>query len=183
MANNIETILTVFVALTGIAVLLQACVLFGIFLSLKKTAKSVIDSTDDFKVTVLPMVRSTRDLVERISPQVITISEGLAELTAKIQKESNGVSVSVSEIMERVNRQTARLDQMLTGGLNTVERATEVVETAVAKPVRQINGVMAAIKAVVETYRKDSPSSYRTRPASRVTYPSVESAADNDPQI
>jgi methyl-accepting chemotaxis protein len=183
MAQNTETILIIFVAFTGIAVLLQACVLFAIFISLRKTAKSVLEATEDFKVTVLPMVHSTRDLVERITPQVTTISAGLAELTTKIQKESNGVSVSVSEIMERVSRQTARLDQMLTGGLNSVERAGEVVETAVAVPVRQVNAVMSAIRAVIETYRKDVPRSYKPRPSSRAAYPSTNSNADNDPQI
>jgi hypothetical protein len=70
MAQNTETILIIFVAFTGIAVLLQACVLFAIFISLRKTAKSVLEATEDFKVTVLPMVHSTRDLVERITPQV-----------------------------------------------------------------------------------------------------------------
>ena len=183
MAPHIETILTVFVAFTGIAVLLQACVLFAIFISLKKTAKTVLDSTEDFKVTVLPMVHSTRDLVERISPQVTTISAGLAELTSKIQTESHGVSVSVSEIMERVSRQTARLDHMLTGGLNTVERATEVVERSVAGPVRQVNGIMAAIRAVIDTYRTETPHSYKPRPSSRAVNRAANGEADNDPQI
>jgi len=183
MAPNTETLLTIFVALTGFAVLMQACVLFAIFLSLRKTAKSIADATEDFKVTILPTVHSTRELLERISPQVITISTALSELTTKIQKESNGVSVSISEIMERVSRQTARLDQMLTSGLNTVDQASEVVERAVAKPVRQVNGIMAAIRAVIETYRKDVPSSYRAKSASRAAYSTSNSAADLDPRI
>jgi hypothetical protein len=157
MTSNTETILIVFVALTGVAVLLQACVLFAIFISLRKTAQSVLEATGDFKATVLPMVHSTRELVERITPQIITISAGLAELTETLKKESKGVSFSASEIMERVNRQTQRLDAMLTTGLNAVERAGDVVESTVAKPVRQVNGILAAIRAVIETYRSDVP--------------------------
>jgi len=157
METNTLTILIVFVALTGVAVLLQAFVLLGIYLSLKKTAKSVSDVADDFKATVLPLVHSTRDLMERLSPQIVTVSEGLAEVTEILHKETKGVRVSVSEILERVSRQTKRLDSMLTAGLNTVEHTAEVLETAVAKPVRQANGVLAAIKAIVETYRAPLP--------------------------
>jgi len=179
MTANTETILIFFVAFTGVSVLLQAGVLFAIFLSLRKTAKSVLEVTQDLKATVVPTVNSSRELLERISPQVITISAGLAELTETLKKESRGVSSSASEIMERVNRQTQRLDVMLTGGLNAVEKAGELVETAVAAPVRQVNGIMAAIRAVVETYRSDAPRISRARPVDPSTYPN----ADNHPQI
>jgi hypothetical protein len=157
MASNTDTILIVFVAIVGVLALLQALVLLGIFLSLRKAAKSAMVATDDFKATVMPTIHSTRELIERISPQIVTISNGLAELTELLKKESRGVSVSASEIMERVNRQTLRLDGMLTNGLDAVERAGEVVETAVAAPIRQVNGIMAAIKAMVETYRSGAP--------------------------
>jgi hypothetical protein len=172
MASNTETLLIIFVALTGIAVLLQACVLFAIYISLRKTAQSAVQATGDFKATVLPMVHSTRELVERITPQIITISEGLASLTETLKKETKGVSLSATEIMQRVNRQTERLDTMLTSGLNAVERAGDVVETAVAAPVRQVNGILAAIRAVIDTYR-----SFGTRVKS--AYPN----GDNDPRI
>jgi hypothetical protein len=157
METNTQTILIVFVALTGVAVLLQAFVLLGIFISLRKTAKSVTDATDDLKATIVPFVHSTRELMERVSPQVVIIAAGLAELTDAIHKESKGVRVSVSEIMERVSRQTARLDAMLTVGLDKVEQTAGVLETAVAAPVRQVNGIFAAIRAVIDTYRAPAP--------------------------
>jgi len=158
MTPHTETLLTVFVALTGIAVLLQACVLLAIFISLRKTAKSVLETTQDLKATVVPMVHSARELVERITPQIITVSAGLAELTETVRRESPGVSTSVGDIVQRLGRQMQRLDAMLTSSLNAVEKATDVVETAVSAPVRQVNGILAAIRAVIDTYRADSPT-------------------------
>lgn len=175
MALNTETILIIFVAFTGASVLLQACILLAIYISLRKTAKSALEATEDFKSNVLPMIHSTRELVDRITPQVINISAGLAELTEMLKKESRGVSFSASEVMERVNRQTKRLDGMLTNGLNAVERAGEVVESAVAAPIRQVNGIMAAIKAVIDTYRSEN-----SRP--KATYPNTDTAPI-DPEI
>ena len=174
MESNTQTILTIFVALTGVAVLLQACVLFAIYVSLRKTAQSVQQATEDLKATLVPMVHSTRELMERITPQVVTISAGLAELTEALHKESKGVRVSVAEIrvsvaeiMERLRRQTQRLDSMLTTGLNTVEKAGSILEATVAIPVRQANGILAAVKAVIETYRS-------TTPRQSVRYPDPE---------
>ncbi|WP_263356893.1 hypothetical protein [Acidicapsa ligni] len=167
-----QTILIVFVAFTGLSVLLQACVLFGIFLSLKKTAKSVLDVTEDIRVNVMPMVRQSRDLMERVGPQLVTVTADLAELTQGLRKETASVRVSVSEIVDRVNRQTKHIDAMLTSGLNSVERAGVVLESAVAAPVRQVNGILAAVRAVIDTYRHVDPRDPLRKP--------THSAADKD---
>jgi phage-related minor tail protein len=158
-ANN--TLLIVFVALTGVAVLLQACVLLGIYIALRKTAHAVTEASSDVKATVIPMVHSTRELLERISPQIMTISSGLAELTELVHKETKGARISVSEITERVNAQVKRIDGMLTVALDTVEKTAGAIEHSVAAPVRQVNGVVAAFKAIVDTYRSSAPRSNR----------------------
>ncbi len=163
-----HTLLIIFVALTGISVLIQAVVLIGIFVALTKTAKAVTETTTDLKATVLPIVHSTRELVERISPQVVTVTNGLAELTELLKRETKSVNISASEIMDRVNKQTARLDQMLTSTLNVMDRAGSLLENAVAAPVRQANGVFAAVRAVIDTYRNTNPrSDVRRNAASR----------------
>jgi len=163
MHTDTETLLTIFVALTGVAVLLQACVLFGIFISLRKTAKSVAAVTEDLKTTVIPMIHSSRQILENITPQILSISNGLSEFTETVRRQSKGVSMSASEIMDRVNRQIQRLDGMLTVGLNAVEKAGATLESTVALPVRQANGIAAAIRAAIETYRR-TPSPSRPVP-------------------
>jgi methyl-accepting chemotaxis protein len=182
MDTHTETLLTIFVGLTGVAVLLQACVLLGIYIALKKAAnsiKAVTEVADDLKGTVVPLVHTTRELLERITPQIMTISTGLAELTDLVHRQGKGVSTSAAEIMERVNRQTARLDAMLTNGLDKVEETAAAVETVVAKPVRQVNGIIAGIRAAVERYVSDT----RSHPSSRrrVVYPNADSDFGLDP--
>ena len=148
-----STWLIVFVGLTGAAVLLQACVLLGMFLALRKTAQAVTEVTSDVKATVIPLVHTTRELLERISPQIMTVSAGLAELTEVVHKETKGARVSVADITERINNQVKRIDGMLTVALDTVEKTANTIEHSVAAPVRQVNGVVAAFKAIVDTYR------------------------------
>jgi hypothetical protein len=46
---------------------------------------------------------------------------------------------------------------MMTVGLDAVERASGVVENAVSAPVRQVNGILAAIRAIIDTYRSETP--------------------------
>lgn len=153
MTFNTETLLIIFVGLTGFAVLMQACVLLGILISVRKSANLMMDATDELKSRVLPMVQSTQALVDRISPEVVTVTGGLADLTNTLRKETADIHISPAEVINGVKRQVARIDSMLTVGLDRVERAGNALETTVAAPVRQVNGVLAAIRATIDTYR------------------------------
>jgi len=152
-----HTLLIIFVALTGVSVLLQAIVLIGILSTVSKAARVVTESTQDLKATILPIVHSTRDLVERLSPEVTVVTAGLAELTQVVRRETKDVHFSVSEIIGRVNTQTARLDAMLTATLDVLEKTGTQLEKSIAAPVRQVNGVFAAVRAVIDTYRTTQP--------------------------
>jgi uncharacterized protein YoxC len=171
MDQSNHTLLIVFVALTGLSVFLQLCVFIIFIVALKKTATAIISAksaTDDFKESVIPVLHSTRELLERVSPQIGVISEGLAEIIQLLHKETKGVQVSVSEIMARVNRQSVHIDEIVTKGLNSVERAGAKLDSAIAIPVRQANGIVAAIKAIFETYT--GMNSRQRKPAPMVTY-------------
>jgi hypothetical protein len=65
---------------------------------------------------------------------------------------------STTVIVERLERQTLRVDTMLTGVLDSLERAGGYVAVAVNKPLRQLAGILASIKAAVETMRGPVPS-------------------------
>jgi hypothetical protein len=70
---------------------------------------------------------------------------------------------SVSEVLQRVRKQTNRIDEMITGLLNAADRAGDYVAGVVHGPVRQISGVLAAVKAIVESLRTPIPEAHETR--------------------
>jgi hypothetical protein len=51
-----ETLLIVFVALTGLSVLMQACVLLGIFLAVRKAVQSGKGQADEFQSKLMPVL-------------------------------------------------------------------------------------------------------------------------------
>ena len=61
---NSETLLIVFVAFTGLAVLMQACVLLGIFLAVRKAVQSGKEKADDFQTKLIPILEIAKDFME-----------------------------------------------------------------------------------------------------------------------
>lgn len=153
MQWNTETLLMIFVAFTGFAVFMQACVLLGILISMRRAAKSALVVTEDLRATVVPLIQSTRELIERATPQFLAATSNLLELTEGIRSETAELRQNLGDILDRVHRQTMRLDGMLASGLDSVQHAAQAVETAVLRPVRIVNRVVRTANAMLDAYR------------------------------
>jgi hypothetical protein len=70
-----------------------------------------------------------------------------------------------AEIIKNTRRQAVRIDGMATTVLDAADRAVTLTNETVVKPMRQVSGILAAIKAVVDALR--SPNGARPRPGSR----------------
>jgi uncharacterized protein YoxC len=155
------TILLVFVAITSLAMLMQAIILLAIYLSMRKAASSLREQIDEIRSSVMPVVDSTRDvcaraseLFQKVSPKVESAAADLAQLAHGLRVQTEEIQVSTLEVLERVRRQSNRVDHMFSSVLDAVDRAGGFVAEVVSKPVRQLSGLLASIKAVIETLGK-----------------------------
>ena len=152
-----ETLLIIFVACTGAAVLMQAMVLLGMLIAMRKAIKMTQSQLDEFRTSVFPVVKDTHQLLTRVGPKVEAIVTDVSDLSHGLRAQGIQLQGSVTDIMERVRRQSSRVDLMLSGFLDTVDRAGAVVSEAVAVPLRQLAGVTAFLKAAFGTLRTRAP--------------------------
>ncbi len=160
-----ETILLAFVAVTGLAVLLQAFILLAILVSVRKAARSIKEELEDLRSAAMPVIYNTRDLFTRLAPIVEDTVGDLSEIAHGLRVQTAEMQSSASEIVEKVRQQTTRLDAMFTSVLDAVDRAGGFVAEAVSKPVRQLSALAASIKAIVESLRV--PGEHPRHPQSR----------------
>jgi uncharacterized protein YoxC len=153
----------------ALALLMQAIILLAIFLGMRKAAKSLKDEIEDVRSSVMPVVNDTRELLTRLSrltPKLESTVNDAAEVTSRLRTQAADVEAAVEDIVERVRKQTSRVDNMFSGTLDTVEKASVFVTETIGKPVRQISGLLAGLKAIIESLRSPQPSTnsvYRER--------------------
>ncbi len=126
-----DTQLTIFVALTAIAVTLQAGVLVAIFLVVARVEKDT---------------RKLRDALDkRIDPildDVEQISAGLRGQVGKFDR--------LTDVMDgRLRVQISRLDSLITDALDKVEDASGAVSENVAGPMREAAAVLQGVRAAL----------------------------------
>ena len=159
-----QTLLMVFIAVTGAAVLLQAIILFFLYRAISGAIRSLSDQADDLRTSLMPVIFDTRDLFSRMTPKIESTVEkaevvvgDMAEITQGLKIQTAEAQVALGELLERTRIQTVRIDGMLTAMLGNIDRAGSYVNQMVSKPARQISSVMATVKAVVNSLRTPLP--------------------------
>jgi hypothetical protein len=153
MSHIDQVIQLVVVIAAGIAVVMQAIILLAIFLSLKKGLAALQSEVTELRAATIPVLRISQDFLTRVAPKIEATTVDVAELVHGIKDRVEKVESRTGVILERVERQTLRVDTLVTNALDTVEHAGLFVATAVNKPLRQVAGVVASIRAAVETMR------------------------------
>jgi methyl-accepting chemotaxis protein len=160
------TLLTVFIAVTAAAVVLQMFILFGMFIAIRKLAgriEGLADKVEDtagvVQVRVLPLLDDSRivlddvkGLVAKSRPQLETIVANLSEISTTAKATVDRVQVTVNDAIDRTRLQVIRGDELLTRTMNRVEETSEKVQQSVMSPVRQVSGLAHAISTGFSAY-------------------------------
>ena len=149
-----EVVYIIFTAVTAAGVLLQAFVLLGIFLSVRKSMQKLHEFTERAEQQIEPILTTTRHLLEDVSPKLKVATDNLVDVSHTLRHQANHVSAVVDDIVDKTHAQAARVDDIVTGTLRTVVHASTVVQGAVAAPLRQAVGVFQGLRAGFDVLRR-----------------------------
>lgn len=183
---DIQTILLAFAVVTGLAVLLQTIFLLAILVAMRKMSKTITNEIESLRGAIMPVILDSRDLIAssrdtlastqefvanaqgflaRVSPKIEAATSDLAEITHGLRTQTVQMQSSAQEIVNKLHKQSDRVDHMITGFLDTVDRAGGFVNNIVSKPVQQISNILGAVKAIVESLRTPPPPRRSVPPA------------------
>jgi chromatin segregation and condensation protein Rec8/ScpA/Scc1 (kleisin family) len=145
--------LTIFIAVTAAAVVLQALILVAMFLSMRKTASKVEVMTEEVKTKVLPTVDLVHSTLVEIKPRIETIVANASESSTLLKAQIQRLDATITDIVDRTRLQVIRADELVNRTMDRVEDATEVVHNTVVSPVRQMSGLMHGFIAALEYLR------------------------------
>lgn len=141
---------TVFIALTGIAVALQAGVLLAMYFAMRKSGERMESLANEIKTKVLPTVEQAQEMLVAVRPKLQVIADNLQESTILMRAQVQRVDATVTDIVDRARLQVIRADDLLTRTLDRVEQTSDMVHQTVISPVRQFAGLMQGITVGLE---------------------------------
>ena len=142
--------MSLFIALTGFAVLLQAGVLLAMYLAMRKSSERMESLATEVKTKVMPTIERAHEILNEVRPRVGVIAANLEETTAMVRGQMQRFDAATNDVVDRARLQVIRADELLTRTLDRVEQTSDMVHKTVISPVRQLSGLMQGITAGLE---------------------------------
>ena len=128
-----EGLLTLFVALTAIAIITQAGVLVGIYVMSKRLSEQVERFMKDTREMIGPL--------RSIADNLRTASANLVDIGFTARDQFRRVEAMVTDTGEALHMQLERFDQVSQNVMDRINETAEIVQDSVVRPVREVAAV------------------------------------------
>jgi len=140
----------IFIAFTGLAVVLQAGVLVAMYVAMRKSSERMEELATEVKVKAIPTMELVHTVLTEVHPKLLVIADNLEETTTLMRSQVQRVDATVTDVVDRARLQVIRADELLRRTLDRVEQTSDLVHNTVISPVRQVSGLMQGITAGIE---------------------------------
>ena len=151
--------LTIFIAITSAAVVLQMLIMAGMFFTVRKLSLHLKTVTDEVKTQALPLLESAKSLqadakriIDTSAPKFELVLDNAAAISTTAHAGIGRVESTVYDLLDRARLQIIRADEMVTHAMDSVEDTTEKVAHSVTSPIKHASGIMQGISTGVGAY-------------------------------
>ncbi len=145
-----ENLITVFIAVTGAAVVLQAGILVAMYLAMRKSSARIEALALEVKTKAVPTLETAQAMLTELRPKLSVIADNLMETTISVRSQVERMDATVSDTVDRARLQIIRADELLSRTLDRVEETSDMVHRTVVSPVRQVSGLIQGVTAGLE---------------------------------
>lgn len=141
-----------FVIVAALAIVMQALILAGMFVALKKTSDQVLRLSSEVSTKLIPVLEKTNNLLEESRSRITSVMADTAEIAHLARNQANRFDRVVGEGMELLRVQIVRADQVISGVLESLEDAHAQVRRTVSGPVTQVVALLRGVKAGLDFF-------------------------------
>jgi hypothetical protein len=163
---RMETWVAVFVVVAAVAIVLQAAILVGMFLQMRRTMDRMERFTADLESRLTPILSRVQLLLDDTQPRISEMVADAAHVVYLARGQAQKVDRLFTDASDRVRGQLVRADRILTGALEAVEDAGVKFNNSIWKPMHKASALVQGIKVGLDLLR--------SRRGRRNSDPSVE---------
>jgi hypothetical protein len=144
--------MTIWIAITSLAVLIQAGILVALYVSVRKSTARVEVIMSDLHKRTAPILDSTQAIMVDSRPKIEAITDNLLAASSSIKSQVERLDATVSDAVDRTRLQIIRADDLVTRTMDRVEETTDVVHKTVISPVRQMAGIVTGLSTGIGAF-------------------------------
>jgi hypothetical protein len=147
-----DNLLRIFIAVTTFAIVVQAGIMVGLYLAVRKSTAKMDALATEVKSKALPTMETVQSMLVEMRPKIDVMTTNFSESSALVRNQLGRIDAALTDALDRTRLQVIRADELLNRTMDKVEETSEIVHKTVISPLRQVNGLMAAISTGVEVF-------------------------------
>ncbi|MGD0598263.1 MAG: hypothetical protein ABR988_00490 [Terriglobales bacterium] len=147
-----DNLLRFFIYVTMAAVMVQAGILVALYLAVRKSTAKMEALATEVKSKALPTIETVQSMLVEMRPKIDVMTTNFSESSTLVRNQLGRIDATLTDALDRTRLQVIRADELLNRTMDKVEETSEIVHKTVISPLRQVNGLMAAISTGVEVF-------------------------------
>jgi hypothetical protein len=144
--------LTLFVAVTSAAVVIQAVILVVMYLAVRQTTARTEVLANEVRSKVLPTIELAQSMLLDLRPKVENVVNNFNDSSVLVRHQVERLDATMGDLLDRARLQVIRADELVGKALDQVEETGDLVHKTVVSPVRQVSGVLQGLTAGLEFF-------------------------------
>ncbi len=136
------------VLISSIALLLSAFASVGTYLAVRKLEASLTPLVPEVKEVLV----NSRTALDEALKQLRQTGDRTCLILDDVRTEINSFSEARAEITNQIQAQMERIEMVLDDSLTDIQEVVSAVHGGVIKPIREVNGVVAGVRAAVRAF-------------------------------
>jgi F0F1-type ATP synthase membrane subunit b/b' len=140
------------VIIACLAFVVQSIVIVLLYRVARNTQTKVMPLVDRAE----PILATTRQILEENKPRIAEVSVEAVEIAKVARAQADRISGLLADSADRAKARLAQIDRTVDETVEQVEQVGGAVKSAVLKPVKEVNGLVAGMKAAISTFASGS---------------------------
>ena len=151
-ADAQNTLLALVVVMALLFVLQTVAVVALVFAMRRMSSQmsSLMSAVEDATRNAGPVLRAARDMMLESKEKLTLVSQNLVEISQLTKQQVTRFDGVMADVSDRLRLQVVRLDQLLSNTVARVEETTEMVQSSIVKPVRELSAIIAGVRTGLE---------------------------------
>jgi hypothetical protein len=152
--NTLLILLIIFVAVSAIALLIQAVMLAGMFLLVRELRKRTLPILPE----VEKIIASVHNIVILLEKRIETISASTVEIVNLSKQQVAKLDELLNDATTRAKVQMERAEMVLDDTMGRVTDTVSLVQRGVIRPIREVQGLVSGLKTAIQYLGRGSRS-------------------------
>lgn len=142
-----------FVALTSLAVVIQALLLAALYFEIRRTSKQLARTVDELHSRLLPILTRVQILVEDAQPRIAGMVSDVSHIVHLSRGQAQKVDRVFTDALDRLRGQVVHGDRIMVGVLEALEEFGSKFRNSVWGPVFKASALIKGFKVGLDFFR------------------------------